>query len=111
MYEQASQIANDAVGSIRTIASFSAEEKVVELYTKASDIKGKTKKGMISGISYGVTTTFLFLVYAASGYVGARLMEDGKITFTDYFRVSFNLLRIFIYDASFFSQSMIEKGN
>ncbi|XP_019066751.1 ABC transporter B family member 21 isoform X3 [Solanum lycopersicum] len=89
LYEQASQIANDAVGSIRTIASFSAEEKVVELYTKASDIKGKTKKGMISGISYGVTTTFLFLVYAASGYVGARLMEDGKITFTDYFRVFF----------------------
>ncbi|KAG1370988.1 ABC transporter B family member 4 [Cocos nucifera] len=28
MYEEASQVANDAVGSIRTVASFSAEEKV-----------------------------------------------------------------------------------
>ncbi|CAN0824531.1 ABC transporter B family member 11 [Linum grandiflorum] len=30
-YEEASQVANDVVGSIRTIASFDAEEKVMQL--------------------------------------------------------------------------------
>ena len=34
MYEEASQIENDAVSSIRTVASFSAEEKVMDLYKK-----------------------------------------------------------------------------
>jgi hypothetical protein len=34
MYEEASQVANDAVGSIRTVASFCAEDKVMELYRK-----------------------------------------------------------------------------
>ena len=34
MYEEASQVANDAVGSIRTVASFSAEDKAMKLYWK-----------------------------------------------------------------------------
>lgn len=34
MYEQASQVAKDALGSIRTVASFSAEEKVMTLYSE-----------------------------------------------------------------------------
>ncbi|KAG8051977.1 hypothetical protein GUJ93_ZPchr0001g31545 [Zizania palustris] len=32
MYEEASQVANDAVSSIRTVASFSAEEKVMDFF-------------------------------------------------------------------------------
>ena len=31
MYEEASQVANDAVGSIRTVSSFFAEKKVMDL--------------------------------------------------------------------------------
>ncbi|KAJ1418721.1 P-loop containing nucleoside triphosphate hydrolase [Sesbania bispinosa] len=61
MYEEASQVANDAVGSIRTVASFCAEEKVMELYQEK--------------------------FYACSFYAGARLVEDGKTTMTDVFRV------------------------
>ncbi|KAJ1403010.1 P-loop containing nucleoside triphosphate hydrolase [Sesbania bispinosa] len=65
MYEEASQVANDAVGSIRTVASFCAEEKVMELYQEK--------------------------FYACSFYAGARLVEDGKTTMTDVFRVFFAL--------------------
>ncbi|KAJ0789328.1 putative Type 1 protein exporter [Helianthus annuus] len=32
MYEEASQVVNNVVGSIRTVASFCAEEKVMQLY-------------------------------------------------------------------------------
>ncbi|MCD7472671.1 hypothetical protein HAX54_013972 [Datura stramonium] len=53
--EQASQVASDAVGNIRTVASFCAQEKVMELYKKET-----------------------------SGYAGARLVQDGKITTSDY---------------------------
>ncbi|KVH94550.1 AAA+ ATPase domain-containing protein [Cynara cardunculus var. scolymus] len=93
MYEEASQVANDAVGSIRTVASFCAEEKVMELYRNKCEGPKKTgiQQGLISGIGFGVSFFLLFCVYAASFYAGARLVEDGKTTFSDVFRVFFAL--------------------
>lgn len=89
-YEEASQVATDAVGSIRTVASFCAEEKVMELYK--NKCKGPEKAGMrqglISGIGFGVSFFLLFNVYATSFYAGAQLIESGKTTFSDVFRVS-----------------------
>ncbi|XXG76266.1 hypothetical protein AAC387_Pa08g0649 [Persea americana] len=71
MYEEASQVANDAVGSIRTVASFCAEDKVMELYKK------KCEGPLKAGVSF---------------YAGARLVENGKTTFTEVFRVFFALI-------------------
>ncbi|KAI5349067.1 hypothetical protein L3X38_001954 [Prunus dulcis] len=93
MYEDASQVANDAVGSIRTIASFCAEEKVIELYQKKCEgpIKTGIRRGLISGTGFGLSFFFLFSVYACSFYAGARLVAAGKTTFSDVFRVFFAL--------------------
>ncbi|KAG0483357.1 hypothetical protein HPP92_011441 [Vanilla planifolia] len=91
MYEQASQVANDAVSSIRTVASFSAEEKVVELYQKKCE--GPTRKGIrqgvISGIGFGVSSSLIYCAYAASFYAGARLVRSGETTFGKVFQVFF----------------------
>ncbi|RXH68334.1 hypothetical protein DVH24_030667 [Malus domestica] len=65
-YEEASQVANDAVGSIRTVASFCAEKKVMELYRRKCEgprAEGK-RQGVISGIGFGV---FFALTMAATG--------------------------------------------
>lgn len=93
MYEEASQVANDAVGSIRTVASYCAEEKVMEMYKKKCEgpVSNGIKQGLISGVGFGLSFSLLFLVYATSFYAGARLVEDGKITFSDVFRVFFAL--------------------
>ncbi|KAK0581419.1 hypothetical protein LWI29_013583 [Acer saccharum] len=93
MYEEASQVANDAVGSIRTVASFCAEEKVMDLYQKKCEGPMKTgiRQGLISGAGFGLSFFLLFTVYATSFYVGAILIKDGKITFSDVFRVFFAL--------------------
>ncbi|MBA0763440.1 hypothetical protein Gotri_012880 [Gossypium trilobum] len=93
MYEEASQVANDAVGSIRTVASFCAEEKVMELYKKKCEGPMKTgiKQGLISGTGFGVSFFFLFSVYATSFYAGAQLVEHGYTTFRDVFQVFFAL--------------------
>ncbi|XP_031111349.1 ABC transporter B family member 4-like [Ipomoea triloba] len=93
MYEEASQVANDAVGSIRTVASFCAEEKVMEMYKKKCEgpVKAGVRQGLISGTGFGISMTLLFLTYAASFYAGAKLVEDKKITFSDVFRVFFAL--------------------
>uniref|UniRef100_A0A1J3GPL7 ABC transporter B family member 4 n=2 Tax=Noccaea caerulescens TaxID=107243 RepID=A0A1J3GPL7_NOCCA len=93
MYGEASQVANDAVGSIRTVASFCAEDKVMEMYTKKCEGPMKTgiKQGIVSGIGFGVSFFVLFASYATSFYVGARLVDDGKTTFDSVFRVFFAL--------------------
>ena len=90
MYEEASQVANDAVGSIRTIASFCAEEKVMQLYKRKCEGPMRTgiRQGMISGIGFGLSFFLLFSVYATSFYAGARLVDDGKTKFSDVFLVN-----------------------
>ncbi|KAG2697818.1 hypothetical protein I3760_07G123500 [Carya illinoinensis] len=92
-YEEASQVANDAVGSIRTVASFCAEEKVMQLYRKKCEGPMKTgiRLGVVSGIGFGMSFLLLFCVYATSFYAGARLVDNGKATFSDVFRVFFAL--------------------
>ncbi|CAA2959744.1 ABC transporter B family member 11-like [Olea europaea subsp. europaea] len=93
MYEEASQVANDAVGSIRTVASFCAEEKVMNMYKLKCEgpMRNGIRQGLISGIGFGLSFSLLFLVYATSFYAGARLVEDGKTTFSNVFRVFFAL--------------------
>ncbi|PON43231.1 ABC transporter [Parasponia andersonii] len=93
MYEEASQVANDAVGSIRTVASFCAEEKVMELYKKKCEgpVKTGIRQGLISGIGFGLSFLLLFCVYATSFYAGAKLVKARKASFSDVFRVFFAL--------------------
>ncbi|PIA35085.1 hypothetical protein AQUCO_03600027v1 [Aquilegia coerulea] len=93
MYEEASQVANDAVGSIRTVASFCAEEKVMQLYEKKCEgsMKSGIRQGIISGIGYGISFSLLFCAYATCFYAGARLVDADKTTFANVFRVFFAL--------------------
>ncbi|KAI7745067.1 hypothetical protein M8C21_034033 [Ambrosia artemisiifolia] len=93
MYEEASQVASDAVRSIRTVASFCAEEKVMQFYRDkcAGPERMGIKQGLIAGIGFGVSYSLLFCVYAASFYAGARLVKAGTTTFSDVFRVFYAL--------------------
>jgi ATP-binding cassette subfamily B (MDR/TAP) protein 1 len=90
MYEDASQIANDAVGSIRIVASFCAEEKVMQLYGEKCEgpVKESIKESLISGIGYGIANFLLYNVYATTIYAGAQLVKKDKATYEDVFRVN-----------------------
>ncbi|CAJ1940686.1 unnamed protein product [Sphenostylis stenocarpa] len=93
LYEEASQVANDAVGNIRTVAAFCAEEKVMKLYQKkcAGPIQASIRQGLVSGTGFGLSLFFLFSVYACSFYAGAKLVQNGKTSISDVFRVFFSL--------------------
>lgn len=110
-YEKASEVANDAVGNIRTVASFCAEEKVMEMYKNRCEgpMRSGIKQGLISGIGFGLSVSVLYLFYATSFYAGARLVEDGKATFSDVFRVSNEFILHFIVDiTSYCFQSLVK---
>ncbi|KAH6827067.1 P-glycoprotein 11 [Perilla frutescens var. hirtella] len=93
MYEKASQVANDGVSNIRTVASFCAQEKVVEIYmNKCEGAAARRRKlGLIGGIGFGASILSMYLVYAATFYAGARLIQERKTTTSHMFRVFFAL--------------------
>ncbi|KMT07652.1 hypothetical protein BVRB_6g147770 [Beta vulgaris subsp. vulgaris] len=93
MYEEASQVANDAVGSIRTVASFCAENKVMDLYKKKCEapVKSGVRLGLISGLGFGFSFLALYCTNAFCFYIGAILIHHGKATFAEVFQVFFAL--------------------
>ncbi|XP_073136578.1 ABC transporter B family member 21-like isoform X2 [Henckelia pumila] len=107
MYEEASQVANDAVGTIRTVASYCAEEKVIEIYRQKCEgpVKMGVKRGLISGIGFGLSLCLVFAAYALAFYAGARLVDAGKTKFSDVFRVFFalNMAAVAISQSSSFA--------
>ncbi|KAK7347966.1 hypothetical protein VNO80_22511 [Phaseolus coccineus] len=94
LYEEASQVANDAVGNMRTVAAFCAEEKVMELYQKKclGPIQTSIRLGLICGTGFGLSIFFLYAVNACGFYVGARLIENGTASFSDVFRVFYVII-------------------
>nr|ASM90220.1 multidrug resistance 9 [Sesuvium portulacastrum] len=93
MYEEASQVANDAVGSIRTVASFCAEKKVTDLYEEKCEapMKSSVRMGFISGLGFGFSFLALYCTNAFCFYIGAVLIHQGKATFGEVFKVFFAL--------------------
>lgn len=89
MNEEASQVANDAIGSIRTVASFCAEEKVMEMYQKKSEapLKRGVKNGLVSGVGLGFSNFVLYCLYALVFYLGAVLVKHDKAKFSEVFKV------------------------
>nr|XP_043609073.1 ABC transporter B family member 21-like [Erigeron canadensis] len=93
MYEEASQVASDAVGSIRTVTSFCAQDKVMQLYENKCDVPNKKgiQQGLICGTGFGLSLFSFYCVYAASFYAGAWLVKAEKTRFSDVFRVFYAL--------------------
>ncbi|XP_050230996.1 ABC transporter B family member 9 [Mercurialis annua] len=93
MYEEASQVANDAVGSIRTVASFCAEKKVMDLYQQKCDgpVKQGVRLGLVSGGGFGFSFLILYCTNAFCFYIGSILVRHGKATFPEVFKVFFAL--------------------
>ena len=58
---------------------------------KKSPVTKGIKKGLYSGVGYGLSMFFLYAVYATTFYAGARLIKAGKITFGDVFQVSYDI--------------------
>uniref|UniRef100_A0A0E0JMT7 MDR-like ABC transporter n=1 Tax=Oryza punctata TaxID=4537 RepID=A0A0E0JMT7_ORYPU len=94
MYEDASQVVTEAIGSIRTVASFCAEKRVIKTYNKKcqASMKQSIRSGMVGGLGFSFSYLMVYLTYALCFYVGAQFVHGGKSTFKDVFRVYFALV-------------------
>ena len=91
-------MANDAVGSIRTVASFCAEKKVMEMYQKKYEaaMSQGARLGLISGAGFGFSMFAVLCLYSLLFYIGSVLEKHGKATFGEVFRVDFVLFLLFL---------------
>ncbi|CAM0882242.1 unnamed protein product [Alopecurus aequalis] len=94
MYEDASQVVAEAIGSIRTVASFCAEKRIITVYSQKcqASMKQGIRSGMVGGLGFSFSNLMVYLAYALCFYVGAQFVHDGKSTFQDVFRVYFALI-------------------
>uniref|UniRef100_A0A453FAP0 Uncharacterized protein n=1 Tax=Aegilops tauschii subsp. strangulata TaxID=200361 RepID=A0A453FAP0_AEGTS len=94
MYEDASQVATDAISSIRTVASFCSEKRITRIYDdkcEASMSQG-VRTGVVGGIGFGFSFLMLYLTYGLCFYVGAQFVRHGQSSFGDVFKVFFALV-------------------
>ncbi|KAI3920951.1 hypothetical protein MKW98_027661 [Papaver atlanticum] len=100
-YEEANQVAFGAVGGIRTVASFNAEEKVAKLYNSkcTNSMKQGNQRGLISGVGLGIAVFIIYVGASICFYAGGNFVRDKKATFEQIFRVIF-VLFVSVVDSS-----------
>ncbi|KAI5072374.1 hypothetical protein GOP47_0012480 [Adiantum capillus-veneris] len=88
MYDETSQIAHEALSSIRTVASFCAEKKVFSFYQNKSIacVKAGVRRALIGGFGLGVSYVIMYGSLALSFWVGGRLVFSGKVTFDGFIK-------------------------
>uniref|UniRef100_A0ACD5VKI2 Uncharacterized protein n=1 Tax=Avena sativa TaxID=4498 RepID=A0ACD5VKI2_AVESA len=94
MYEDASQVATDAISSIRTVASFSSEKRITTIYDHKCEasMKQGVRTGIVGGIGFGFSFLMLYLTYGLCFYVGAQFVRHGQSDFGAVFKVFFALV-------------------
>jgi ATP-binding cassette subfamily B (MDR/TAP) protein 1 len=88
-YEDASQVATDAISSIRTVASFCSEKRVTRIYDQKCEVSVKqgVRAGVVGGIGFGFSFLMLYLTYGLCFHVGAQFVRHGQSSFGDVFKV------------------------
>ncbi|XP_051136695.1 ABC transporter B family member 11-like [Andrographis paniculata] len=88
-YEEVSQVANNAVSNIRTVASFCAQDRILNVFTEKCrrPIADGIKQGVINAAGFGLSMCFLYMIHAAIFYAGAMFVQGRRTTALDVFRV------------------------
>lgn len=88
-YGRASMVAGEAVGNIRTIAAFCAEDKVLDLFIRELEEPKKRTvlRGQLSGIGYGISQFFMYASYGLALWYASTLVKAGEAVFGDVLKV------------------------
>lgn len=89
MHEKQEKVASDAISNIRTVASFCAENKVMNIYQKKSSTEMKCwiRLGVVSSMNFGISQFNFYSTNALCFYMGAILVQQNKSTVDEVFKV------------------------
>ncbi|KAE8657241.1 ABC transporter B family member 2 [Hibiscus syriacus] len=85
-YLKANMLAGEAVSNIRTVAVFSAEEKIIDLcpHELVEPSKRSFKRGQIAWIFYDISQFFIFSSYGLALWYGSVLMGKELASFKSH---------------------------
>ncbi|VDB87190.1 unnamed protein product [Peniophora sp. CBMAI 1063] len=86
-HEESAQLACEAAGAIRTVASLTREQDCLRLYSESLEapLKESNRTGIWSNALYALSQSFTFFVIALVFWYGARLVSFGEFTSRDFF--------------------------
>lgn len=81
-YDDCIAIAEDALGSIKTVIAFGATDKFLNKYKTVLDQAEKDgkKRGPLVGLMFACQFFFMFIGWAIGFYLGAYLYRTGRIS-------------------------------
>ncbi|KAK2145525.1 hypothetical protein LSH36_676g01059 [Paralvinella palmiformis] len=93
-YAKAGAVAEEVFGTVRTVMAFGGQEKECERYN-ANLIDAKklgVKKGVFTGLSFGMITFFIYSMNSIAYWYGSQLVFDGVIASGTVFTVFITLM-------------------
>jgi ATP-binding cassette subfamily B (MDR/TAP) protein 1 len=96
-FENAGNIASEAISGAGTIASFNAQQIAVSKFDKelVLPFKLSLKGSFMNGLALGTSQFLLFLAYSVSLWFGAYLIDEGLTNFDNVLRVFFAVIMSF----------------
>ncbi|KAN0050692.1 hypothetical protein ACTA71_003837 [Dictyostelium dimigraforme] len=79
-YAECGQVASEAIGGIRTVSSFTCENKILEKFRLClqKPIQMSFRKSNVSGLSFGFSQCTLFFIYTLTYWYGGKLVDSGE---------------------------------
>jgi ATP-binding cassette subfamily B (MDR/TAP) protein 1 len=86
-HDESAQLACEAAGAIRTVASLTREDDCVELYSKSLDVplRNSNRSFVWSSLVYSVSQSFAFFAIALVFWYGSRLVSFQEFTSKEFF--------------------------
>ncbi|KAF9956990.1 hypothetical protein BGZ70_009683, partial [Mortierella alpina] len=80
-YAKAGGLAEQAIGSIRTVVAFDGQKRELQKFSEVIDVAYKSgiKKAFATGIGMGSFMMIMFLSYSLAFWYGAGQVKDGKM--------------------------------
>ncbi|ESO88014.1 hypothetical protein LOTGIDRAFT_126879, partial [Lottia gigantea] len=87
--ENAGKVAVESLDNIRTVTSFSLQERFQKMYSTqlARPYRRALGKAHLAGAAFGFSQSVIFFAYAASFYYGAYLIRQNEMDYVSVFRV------------------------
>ncbi|KAJ6770900.1 ATP-DEPENDENT PERMEASE MDL1 MITOCHONDRIAL [Salix koriyanagi] len=93
-YSHAANIADQSIGSIRTVVSFTGEKQAVDQYNKSltEAVKTGAQEGLAMGVGFGMVAFIVFSTYALAVWFGAKMILNEGYNGGDVINVNFAVL-------------------
>lgn len=86
-HENSAQLACEAAGAIRTVASLTREDDCLDQYSLSLEgpLRASHKAALWSNLLYAASQSMVFFVIALIFWYGARLVSDRECTTSEFF--------------------------